>query len=50
MRQIETIAGRQNRHNILRNALVSGFEALNEEFAQEMSERLCSDPCFDPFA
>ena len=49
MRQIRTIAGSGNDANILTQAIERGFDALNEEFAMEMSSRLCSEPCHDPF-
>ncbi|XP_076825720.1 E-selectin-like isoform X2 [Clavelina lepadiformis] len=49
LQQIEDIVGPGNDRRIIKAALGHGFEALNVKFAKEISEILCSEPCYDPF-
>lgn len=45
MAEIEDMAGPGNDDKILRDALVDGFDALDEGFAKRMSVLLCGKPC-----
>ena len=44
--EINSIAG--DEANVLDAALRGGFDALDDNFAAQITERLCNQPCFNP--
>ena len=50
MRELRTIVGGASKEKfILKKALKEGFKALTEDFARDIGEQLCGNPCEDSY-